>query len=140
MRPIAKSRLLFLSAEMFKKPLLQTVWTQIRLLLRSSLFWVHAICFYTLFVSNVRQLFAADNFSRRHFQMFFFLGALRVKMPILTCPAWLYVYILVSAFIYIHMLFIRAVNAMGSRPSLCCSLMCLVPKSCVLAQMKFRDK
>ena len=33
-RPIAKkSRLLFSSAEMFKKPLWQTVWTQIRLLL-----------------------------------------------------------------------------------------------------------
>ena len=29
-------------------------------------------------VSNVRQLFAADDFSRRHFQMHFFLGALRV--------------------------------------------------------------
>ena len=28
-----KSHLLFLSAEMFKKPLLQLVWTQIRLLL-----------------------------------------------------------------------------------------------------------
>ena len=28
-----KSRLLFLTAEMFKKPLWQTVWTQIRLLL-----------------------------------------------------------------------------------------------------------
>ena len=26
-----------------------------------------------------RQLFAADDFSRRHFQMHFFLGALRVK-------------------------------------------------------------
>ena len=31
------------------------------------------------FVSNVRQFFAADDFSRRHFQMHFFLGALRVK-------------------------------------------------------------
>ena len=31
--PIATSRLLFSSAEMFKKTLLQTVWTQIRLLL-----------------------------------------------------------------------------------------------------------
>ena len=30
-------------------------------------------------VSNVRQLFAADVFSRRHFQMHFFLGALRAK-------------------------------------------------------------
>ena len=41
----------FSSAEMFKKPLWQTVWTQVRLLLyisyRSSLFWVHAVCFYT---------------------------------------------------------------------------------------------
>ena len=44
-----------------------------------TLFWLHAVCFYTLFVSNVRQLFAADNFSRRHLQMHFFLGALRVK-------------------------------------------------------------
>ena len=32
------------------------------------------------FFSNVRQLFAADDFSRQHFQMHFFLGALRVKM------------------------------------------------------------
>ena len=31
------------------------------------------------FISNVRQLFAADDFSRRHFQMHFFLGALRVN-------------------------------------------------------------
>ena len=30
-------------------------------------------------VSNVTQLFAADDFSRRHFQIHFFLGALRVK-------------------------------------------------------------
>ena len=31
-------------------------------------------------VRNIRQLFAADNFSRQHFQMhFFFLGALRVN-------------------------------------------------------------
>ena len=47
---------------------------------RSSLFWVQAVCFYTLLVSNVRQLFAADDFSRRHFHMHFFLGALRVKL------------------------------------------------------------
>ena len=43
---------------------------------RSSLLWVHAVCFYTQFVSNVRQLFPADNFSRRHFQMHFLLGPL----------------------------------------------------------------
>ena len=47
---------------------------------RSSLFWVHAVCFYTKFVSNVRQLFAADDFSRQHFQMHFFLDTLRVKL------------------------------------------------------------
>ena len=47
---------------------------------RSSLFWVHTVCFYTLFVSNVRQLFEADVFSRQHFQMNFFLGALSVNL------------------------------------------------------------
>ena len=46
---------------------------------RSSLFWVHAVCFYTLFLSNVRQLIAADDFCKRHFQMHFFPGALRVR-------------------------------------------------------------
>ena len=40
------------------------------------------------FVSNVRQLFAADDFSRRHFQMHFFLGALRVN-PFLHYSDWL---------------------------------------------------
>ena len=29
--------------------------------------------------SNARQLFAADDFSRRHFQMHFFLGALKAQ-------------------------------------------------------------
>ena len=47
---------------------------------RSSLFWVHTVCFYTYIVSNVRQLFAADDFSRRHFYMHIFLGALRVNL------------------------------------------------------------
>ena len=32
-----------------------------------------------LLVSNVRQLFAADNFSRPHFRMHFLRGALRVN-------------------------------------------------------------
>ena len=36
-------------------------------------------CLLLYFVSNARQLFAADDFNRRHFQMHFFLGALRVK-------------------------------------------------------------
>ena len=52
---------------MLKKPLWQTVWTD-------------AVCFYTLkLVSNVWQLFAADDLSRRHFQMHFFSWHLRVK-------------------------------------------------------------
>ena len=43
---------------------------------------IRAVCSgSTLFASsNVRQLFAADDFSRRYFQMHFFLGALRVKI------------------------------------------------------------
>ena len=49
---------------------------------RSSLFWVHVVCFFTWFVSNARQLFAADAFSRRHFQIHFFLSALRVNRQI----------------------------------------------------------
>ena len=32
----------------------------------------------------VRQFFAADHFSRRHFQMHFFLGTLRVNVIITT--------------------------------------------------------
>ena len=51
---------------------------------RSSLFWVHTVCFYTYFVSNARQSFAADDFSRGHFQMHFFLGALRIKTVKMT--------------------------------------------------------
>ena len=34
------------------------------------------------FFSNVRQLFPADDFSRRHFQMHFVLGALRVNIKV----------------------------------------------------------
>ena len=46
---------------------------------RRSLFWVHVVCVSTKFVTNARQLFAADDFGRRHFQMNFFLGVLRVN-------------------------------------------------------------
>ena len=46
---------------------------------RSSRIRVYSVCFNTEFLSNVMQLFAADDFSRGHFQMHFFLGALRVK-------------------------------------------------------------
>ena len=33
-----------------------------------------------LSISNSWQLFAADDFSRQHFQMYFFLGALKVNL------------------------------------------------------------
>ena len=46
---------------------------------RSSLFWVHNVCYYTWFICYVRQLFAADDFSNDIFRYIFFLGALRVK-------------------------------------------------------------
>ena len=56
---------------------------------RSSLFWVHAVCFYTQFISNVRQLFAADDSSRRLQQTTFsdaffswrFKGQLHLEWP-----------------------------------------------------------
>ena len=35
-----------------------------------------------LFASNVRQLFATGDFNRRHFQVHFFLGALKVKCAV----------------------------------------------------------
>ena len=51
---------------------------------RSSLLCVHTVCF----VSNARQLFAADDLSRRHSQMHFFsLGALRVNISARNCPS-----------------------------------------------------
>ena len=73
-----KSRLLFSSAEMFKKPLWQTVWTQIRLLLgavcsRSTLF--ASILNSSVMLGNyLQQTTSADDIFRC-----IFLGALRVK-------------------------------------------------------------
>ena len=70
----------FLSAEMFKKPLWLTVWTQIRLLLgavcsRSTLF--ASILNLSVMLGNyLQQTISADNI----FRCIFFLGALRVKM------------------------------------------------------------
>ena len=45
---------------------------------------IEAVCsgsmrFASILIRNVRQLFTADNFSRRHFQIHFFLGTLRVN-------------------------------------------------------------
>ena len=64
---------------MFKKPLWQSVDPD-------QTAPIGAVCpGSTLFASilnlsgKFRQLFAADDFSRRHFQMHFFLGALRVN-------------------------------------------------------------
>ena len=54
---------------------------------RSSLFWVHTVCFYTSYVCNVRQSFAAGDFSKRYFQMHFFLGVLRVNKKCIRTQA-----------------------------------------------------
>ena len=48
--------------------------------IRSSLIWSTLFASILKFISNVRQLFAADDFSRRHFSDTFFLGPLRVKI------------------------------------------------------------
>ena len=42
------------------------------------------------FASNVRQLFAADDFNRRHFSDAFFLGALRVNLITKQYPLTLF--------------------------------------------------
>ena len=68
------------------KPLWQTVWTPIRLLLlEQSVLGPRCLLLY-LIRQYVRQLFVADDFSRRHFQMHFFLGALRVKFKCFSQP------------------------------------------------------
>ena len=76
-----KSRLLFSSAEMFKKLLWQTVWTQIRLLLEEEQSDLGPPCLLLYLNSSVmlgnylQQTTSADVI----FQMHFFLGALRVN-------------------------------------------------------------
>ena len=70
----------FSTAEKFKKPLWQTMWTQIILLFKEQSD-LGSPCLLLYFVSNARQLFAADDFSRCHFSDAFFLGALRINGP-----------------------------------------------------------
>ena len=48
--------------------ILQTIWTQIRLLLRSSLFRVHSVCFHGKSILECIGIHAADVVSRPHFQ------------------------------------------------------------------------
>ena len=70
---------------MFEKPLCQTVLTQIRLY-RSSLFWVHTVCFYiklnlSVMLGNyLQQSTSVDDI----FRCIIFLGALRVNVNIQT--------------------------------------------------------
>ena len=68
-----KSRLLFSSAEMFKKPLWQTVWTQIRLLEQSVLgpHWLLSILNLSVMLGNyLQQRTSADKI----FRCIFFLA------------------------------------------------------------------
>ena len=70
-----QSHLLFSSDEMFKKPLSQTVWTQIRLL-------IGAVCSgSTLFASILNLSVMLGNYLQQttFSDAFFFLGALRVN-------------------------------------------------------------
>ena len=55
---------------------------------RSSLIWSTLFTSILKFVSNVMQLFAADDFSRRHFSDSFFLGPLMVNC--LQACRWLH--------------------------------------------------
>ena len=66
-----KSRLLFLSVEILISLYGKQCAPRSD---RSSLFWVHAVSLQTSLVSNIRQLFAADDFSRQHYQMHFFMA------------------------------------------------------------------
>ena len=72
-----KSSLLFSSAETFKKPLWQLVWTQIC----ESVLGTRCLLLY-LISGDVRQYFATDVFSRRNFQIHFnfFLALLGLKL------------------------------------------------------------
>ena len=81
-----KSRLLFSSAEMFKKPLWQTVWTQIRLLIRAvcsgSTLFASILNSSVMLGNYLQQTTSADNI----FICIFFLGALRVNsLPNIAC-------------------------------------------------------
>ena len=76
-----KSRLLFSSAEMFKKPLRQTVWTQIRLLVCSGSTLFASILNLSVMLGNyLQQMTSADEI----FRCIFFLGTLRVKQKVMS--------------------------------------------------------
>ena len=56
---------------------------------RSSLFWVHAVCFYTEFVSNNGHFFCSRRLQQTTFSDVFFLGAFRVKKDNARCRSQL---------------------------------------------------
>ena len=63
------------------------MWTQIRLLLRSSLIWVHTVCLYAKTSLKSLQEYSADDINRRHFQMQFFLVLLGLTLTMLITTA-----------------------------------------------------
>ena len=71
-----KSRLLFSSAEMFKKPL-----SMANSVDPEQTAPLRAVCSGSMLFASIpnSSILAADDFSRQHFQVHFFLGALRVK-------------------------------------------------------------
>ena len=70
-----KSRLLFLSAEMFKKPLWQTVWAQIKLLLSGSMLSASILNSTVMLGNYLQQTTSADD----TFRFIFSLACLRVN-------------------------------------------------------------
>ena len=71
MKDFCKSRLLYSSAEMFKKPIWQTVWTQIRLLLRAvcsgSTLFASILNSSVMLGSYLQQTTSADDISNAFF-------------------------------------------------------------------------
>ena len=77
--PITRIAVCFVICLWLDKSFLQTVWTQIRLLLRSSLIRVHTVCLYAKIGLKSLQEYSADNINRQHFQMQVFLAFSRVN-------------------------------------------------------------
>ena len=81
-----KSCLFFSSAAMFKKPLWQTVWTQIGAVCSGSMLFASLLNMKVMLGNYLQQTSSADNI----FRCIFFLGALRVYPYLgnIFCPEY----------------------------------------------------
>ena len=112
-----KSRLPFSSAEMFKKLLWQKCGPRSDCSYRSSLFWIHAVCFYlisSVMLGNyLQQTTSADDILR----CIFILGALKVNSRHLNvhvvskkCANFSPILIFFSYFIVVAIIFTELIN------------------------------